>query len=293
IGFLVAADRRIVNASSDLRVGKWRKNEYGKSYGLKGRTLGVIGTGAIGQAVIRRAQGLEMNVIAWSIELTPEMAEGLGIEYCKSYMEVAKRSDAVSLHIALAPETKSMINREFLSQMKPGAILINTSRGEVINTSDLKEAIRDKKLRVALDVFENEPAGGDDSFIDTELAQMVTCTPHIGASTDQSTEAIADEVVNIVAHFKKTGKALNTVNTRSQTIGGASLVVRHFNKVGVLADLLDKLKDEDINVEEMENMIFECGEAACCSLKLDKMPSEKTLRLIKDNRNIIQSELKL
>ncbi|MFH0880748.1 MAG: NAD(P)-dependent oxidoreductase, partial [Lentisphaerota bacterium] len=269
IGLMIAADRRIVDATQDLRQGKWRKKEYGKAHGLKDRTLGVIGLGSIGKSVVARAQGLEMKVAAWSRSLTPELAEEMGIEYCDSPLKVAEKADVISLHVAAKPETKKMVNKDFLARMKDGAILINTSRGDIIDTAALKEAIKAKKLRVGLDVFDNEPAGGEDVFADLELAGMVIGTPHVGASTDQASEAIAAEVVRIVKVYQETGTPPNTVNIRKKTSAVINLVVRHFNKVGVIAGVLDELRNGGVNIEEMENLIFEGGSAACCTLKLD------------------------
>jgi len=292
IGLLIAADRRIVAATNDLRAGKWNKKEYGKARGLKDRTLGIIGLGAIGKAVAKRALGLEMKVIAWSRSLTAEKAEELGIGYCSSPQQVAEQSDAVTVHIAAKSDTEHMIGKEFLSKMKDGTILINASRGEVVDTAALKEAIAKKKLRVGLDVFENEPAGGVAEFADKELASMITCTHHIGASTDQASEAIAEEAVRIIKAYKETGKPLNGVNIREKTSAQYNLVVRHYNKVGVLAGILDELRNEGINIEEMENMIFEDGLAASCSLKLDDKPSVKTISKLAGGENIIQVMLK-
>ena len=292
IGLLIAADRRLVSATNDLRAGKWNKKEYGKARGLKDRTLGIIGLGSIGKAVAKRAQGLEMDVIAWSRSLTAERAEELLIGYCSSPLEVAEQADAVSIHIAAKSDTEHLIGKEFLSKMKDGAILINTSRGEVVDTAALKEAVNKKKLRVGLDVFENEPAGGVADFADKELASMVTCTHHIGASTDQASEAIAEEVVRIIKAYKETGKPLNGVNIRGKTSAQYNLVVRHYNKVGVLAGVLDELRNEGTNIEEMENTIFEDGLAASCSLKLDDKPSDKTIKKIAAGNNVIQVMLK-
>jgi D-3-phosphoglycerate dehydrogenase len=292
MGLLIAADRRIVAATNDLRAGKWDKKEYGKARGLKDRTLGIIGLGAIGKAVAKRALGLEMKVIAWSRSLTPEKAEELGIGYCSSPQQVAEQSDAVTVHIAAKSDTEHIIGKEFLSKMKDGTILINASRGEVVDTAALKEAITRKKLRVGLDVFENEPAANAPEFADKELASMVTCTPHIGASTDQASEAIAEEVVRIIKAYKDTGKPLNGVNIRGKTSAQYNLVVRHYNKVGVLAGVLDELRNEGINIEEMENMIFEDGLAASCSLKLDDKPSTNTINKLAAGENIIQVMLK-
>ncbi len=291
IGLLIAADRRIMEAGSDLRNGKWRKKEYQKSSGLKGRTLGIIGLGAIGRGVARRAQGLDMRVIAWSRSLTDEKAAELGIERCESVAEIASQADAVSLHIAMKPETKHMIDSSFLSNMKDGAILVNCARGEVVDTVALKSAISEKGLRVATDVFENEPSGGEAEFKDIELAAMVTGTPHVGASTEQASEATADEVVRIVTLYKETGTPCNSVNMRTQSSAIASLVVRHNNQVGVLAGVLDLLRANDINIEEMDNAIFNGGAAATCNLKLDSRPSPEIVEQIGTDDKVVSVSL--
>ncbi len=292
IGLLVAADRRIVEATNDMRAGKWRKKEYGKARGLKDRTLGVIGLGSIGTAVVKRAQALEMKVLAWSRSLTPEKAEELGVEYCDSPLKIAERADAVTLHVAAKAETKGMVNKDFLARMKEGAILINTARGDIMDTAAVKEAIKTKKLRVGIDVVENEPAGGEDVMADVELAGMTVCTPHIGASTDQASEATAEEVVRIVKTFQETGTPVNTVNIRKKTSAVINLVVRHYNKVGVVAGVLDELRTAGINIEEMENLIFEGGAAACCTLKLDDTPPAELMGRIEKLEHVLSASLK-
>ncbi len=292
IGLLIAADRQIVNATTELRNGMWKKKAYGKSRGLKGRTLGIIGFGAIGKAVASRALAMEMKVIGWSKSLSPEIAEAYGIGFTADLLSLATQSDLVSVHVAYKPETNHLIDRSFFDAMKSGAVFVNTSRGEVVDTPALVEAIRSKSLRVGLDVFEGEPAGGEAVFAGRELANLVTATPHIGASTDQASEAIADEVVNIVRSYLSTGVPLNTVNIRARSSATQSMVVRHFNRVGVLAGILGKLKSNGINVEEMSNIIFEASKAACCTLLLDSAPSADVLREISKDENIIELALK-
>lgn len=291
IGLLISCDRRIVDATSDLRNGKWRKKEYGKARGLKGRTLGIIGLGSIGKAVASRAQGLEMNVVAWSRSLTEELAEELEIGYCETPLEVAEQADAVTVHLAANSDTKYFIGKNFLNHMKPSSIFINTSRGEVVDTNALKQVIKEKNIRVGLDVYENEPGSGDAPFDDKELSDMITGTPHIGASTDQSSEAIAEEVVRVFRNYIETGKPFNAVNIRDKK-SKINMIVRHYNKVGVLASVLDILRNEGINIEEMENTIFRGGDAASCTLMLDKAPSDGIIKSIKDADNIIQVMLK-
>jgi D-3-phosphoglycerate dehydrogenase len=292
IGLLVAADRRIVDASIDLRNGKWRKKEYGKARGLTGRTLGILGFGAIGRAVAQRARAMEMNLITWSpLDLTREQAEKIGVGYYDTVEEVAALADAVTIHLALTPETKHLVGKKFFDAMKPGAILINTSRGPLVDSAALRQAIVEKGLRVGMDVFEGEPAGGEAEFADRELAAMISCTPHIGASTDQAADAIAAEVVRIVDVYLKTGHPAGTVNLCVRSPAKHRLVVRHLNRVGVLAFVLDGLREEGINVEEVENTIFSGAEAGCCSTLLDQAPSEKLLQYFRSNPSILHVTL--
>lgn len=292
IGLLIAADRRIPDALIDLRAGQWRKKEYGKARGLKGRTLGIVGLGSIGAAVAKRAQGLEMNVVAWSRSLTPAKAKSLGIACCASLDELAAQADAVSVHLALSPETRGLLGAAFFDRLKKGALLVNTARSEVIDDAAFRAALSTGRIRAACDVFANEPAGGEAPFADTELAALLAgAAPHIGASTDQAEEAIAEETVRVAQTFLATGKPVNAVNPR-KSHAGISLVVRHYNRVGVLANVLHELRDEGINIEEMENTVFEGELAASCSLALDKAPSDSLMQRIAAKENIIQASLK-
>jgi D-3-phosphoglycerate dehydrogenase len=292
LGHIIACDRRIVNASLDLRSGNWKKKTYQNAAGLKGRTLGIIGLGSIGGALAKLAKGLDMHVIAWSRSLTPDKADKLDLTYCASIVDVAANADVVSVHLAITPETKQLLNNDFFSKMKDGAVFVNTSRGDIVDTSALRKAIDEKALRVGLDVFENEPGSGLDEFNQTDLAGLITCTPHIAASTNQASEAIADEVVRIVESLIKTGKPINAVNSRDKTEGSTILMVRHYNRVGVLASVLDALREAGINVEDMENNIFNGSAAAVASLKLDKAPSADVINEISSNKSIIQISIK-
>ncbi len=116
---------------------------------------------------------------------------------------------------------------------------------------------------------------------------MVTCTPHIGASTDQAAEAVASEVVRIVEVFLRTGHPAGTVNLCTRSPATHRLVVRHFDRVGVLAFVLDGLREEGVNVEEVENTVFAGAEAACCSILLDQAPSPQLLDAFRHNENIL------
>ena len=140
LGHIIACDRRIVDASLDLRNGYWKKKAYQNAAGLKGRTMGIIGLGSIGGALAKLAKGLDMNVIAWSRSLTPNKAGELGLVYCESIAEVAANADVVSVHLAVTPETKQLLNNDFFNKMKDGAIFVNTSRGEIVDTSSVTQS---------------------------------------------------------------------------------------------------------------------------------------------------------
>jgi len=210
---LLAVDRRIAEGTIALRQGRWTKGALGQGMGLKGRLLGIAGFGAVGRAMARKAQGLEMQVVAWSRSLTPQAAAAAGIGYAASLIELAKVSDAVSIHVASTPETRNLCATDFFSALKPGALFVNTSRGEVVDRAALLDAIRSRSLRVGLDVFAGEPKVAEAPFTDTELAALSACTPHLGASTDQAAEAVAREVVRIAMVYRDTGNAPNSFLT--------------------------------------------------------------------------------
>ena len=291
IGMLVAADRQIVNATCALRNGHWEKKRFSSARGLRGRTLGILGFGSIGIAVAERAKAMGMQVLAWSRSLSQESAPS-SVEVAQTALEVAKKADAITLHLGLSEQTKHIVNQEFLAAVKPGAILVNAGRGELIDSEALLAAIGEKQLRVGLDVFENEPAGGKADFSDRDLVHQVTATPHIGASTAEAAEAVASEVVRIVSVFLKTGRPPVAVNLCDHGEAKCNLVVRHLNRVGVLAGLLDGLRKEEINVEEMDNVIFAGGEAACCTLLLSAEPSKDFLNSLDEQEAILSSAMR-
>ena len=290
---ILALDRRIADNVVALRQGAWNKKEFSKARGLFGRTLGLIGVGKIGQEMIPRARAFGMPVVAWSRSLTRERAAELGIELMASPKAVAAAADVVSVHLALKPETKNLINAEFFEAMREGAYFINTARGEVVDQQALVDAIRNRGIRAGLDVYALEPTSATAEFQD-EIAKEAGLygTHHIGASTDQAQEAIAAETVRIVQEFKQTGKVPNVVNLAQQTPATHRLVVRHLDRPGVLAGVLEALKAEQINVQEMENIVFEGAAAAVARINLDKAPSNENLRQLEANSaDIIELDL--
>jgi len=307
-GLILSLDRRIPENVAELRAGKWNKKEYSKAQGLYGKTLGLLGVGSIGREMIRRAAGFGLNVLLWSRryagqegplteqqlrELDVEAASRLvKIELAPTAGDVAERADILSVHVALGAETKGLINRQLLDRMKPGAMFINTARGEVVDHAALRAVAASKQLRVGLDVFATEPTSPTGDFSD-DLAALpgVYGTHHIGASTDQAQEAIAGETVRIVRTYKETGRVPNVVNLARRTPATHMLVVRHRDRPGVLAHVFDQLREADLNVQETENIVFEGAEAAVARINLDGAPSNGVCERIKSNQDVLDLQV--
>src|SRR3954447_22369828 len=269
MGLLLAVDRRIPDNVADLRAGRWEKKTYGKADGLLGKTMGIVGLGSIGLGVAERAAafGIRLLAVRKSREAYVETrAAELGIVLCDSLEELLSASDIVSLHVPSASETKHLVDKSFLSQLRPGAILLNTSRGDVIDEPALLEALDAGLVRAGLDVYADEPGGGRAEW-SSPLAQHpgVVGTHHIGASTEQAQLATAAGVVEIVDAFTE-GEALNCVNLAPSRLGSVTLTVRHLDRPGVLARVLDLLSVARLNVEHMENRGFRGGEGAMASI---------------------------
>ncbi len=292
IGLLIGVDRRIPDATADLRAGRWRKAEYSKAGGLAGRTLVVVGAGRIGLEVARRARALEMKVLAWNVVPEPRAElESMGAELVVDLHQALKQADAVSLHLAAVPATRNFADQKFFAALKDGCYFINTSRAEVVDQQALQQAIEERGLRAGLDVFDGEISGGEGEVSDGLLALPgVIATPHIGASTQQAQEAVADEAVRLVLEFSRTGRVLG-VNEAQQQGPGHLLVVRHRNEVGVLALVFSALRDLGINVAETENLVFSGGSTCLARMTVDRIPDPEILTaLSRDSEAILSIE---
>lgn len=281
---MLAIDRRVPDNVIELRAGQWNKKEFSKAQGLYGRTLGLLGFGNIAQEVARRARGFGMPIVVWSRRFDRDASARLrveqdfGVRVADSPHDVVANADVISLHLALTNETRGFLNAELLQHARPGAVIINTARAEVVDYAALADAVRQKGLRVGLDVFANEPAAATGAIDDPILKLPgVYGTHHIGASTDQAQEAIAAEAVRIVQTFKSTGRVPNVVNLTKRSPATHMLSVRHRDKPGVLAHVFQLLRDAGLNVQETENIIFEGAEAAVARINLDGEPSRRTL----------------
>ncbi len=286
MGLIISLDRFIPDNISDFNKGVWNKDKFSKGKGLKGKTLGLIGVGNIGEEVAKRALAFDMNVYGIKRNVT-EIA-GVQVVDNSEMEKILPLCDIVSIHLPATPQTKGMFNKQFFSYLKNGAYLVNTSRQDIVIEDDLLEAIKEKNIRYACDVFKGEPEGKSGE-VTSKLQNNpnIYVTHHIGASTEQAQNAVADETINIINQYIKSGVIKHWVNRAKIIDAPYQLIVKHFDKPGVLANIFDLLKDGDINVEEVENVIFDGGLAASCSMKLNKKPTADMLKKMNDNPNII------
>ncbi|MEE2960360.1 MAG: NAD(P)-dependent oxidoreductase [Myxococcota bacterium] len=292
IGHLVNLDRRIADNVLRLRENVWSKKEFAQASGLYGRSLAVLGTGQIGQEVIKRANSFGMKIRAWSRSLTPKKAERLGVQFAATVSEACEGADALTVHLELTDDTRHLVDIELMKSLKPGAMVINTSRGEIVKTDDLMQAVKERNIRAGLDVYENEPSSGDTSFSGPEAnCGSVYGTHHIAASTIQASEAVASEVVRIIQEYGQNGIVPNCVNLIKKSPSTHWLVIRHVDKVGVLASMLNVLREAGINVQEMQNVVFQGAQAACARLHIDSPPKETVIKYLEELEHIIAVSL--
>lgn len=277
----------------ELRDGKWNKKEFGKARGLFGRTIAVLGVGNIGKEVCKRALGFGMNVNGFSRSLTEQQANSLGINYCKSMEEAVNGVDAISIHLPHNDNTHYIINKSIISLMNDNGYIINTSRGGVVNEKDILLMIKEKNIRYAADVYENEPKSSDKEFTDKDILtnNNIYGSHHIGASTEQASDAVGNETLRVIQTFLNCGQVINCVNLEKQSPAKFSLTIRHKDVVGVLAEILNILKNNDINVQEMSNIVFKGAKSACATLQIDHKPSKSAIKQINDMEKVYGVEV--
>jgi D-3-phosphoglycerate dehydrogenase len=210
VAMLMALSRNIPQAAASMRSRQWEKKRF-RGRELFDKTLGVIGIGRIGRIVADRARGMKMNIIAYDPYIPAESIEKMGVEPV-SLDELLARSDCITVHTPITPETRNLVNSECFAKMKRGTLLVNCARGGIVNEQDLFQALQQGIIAgAALDVFEKEPPE-DNPLLDLD---NVIATPHLGASTDEAQENVAVAVANQIVDYLRTGTIRNAVNVPS------------------------------------------------------------------------------
>ena len=291
LGLMFAIDRHIADAAADVRAGQWNKKAYSKARGLHGATLGIIGMGAIGLEVARRAAACGLTVITEDKPRPRDVRQrmsDIGVQALADQASVLAASDIVSLHVPGGPETAGLVDAGFLAAMKPDSVLINTSRGEVVNEKALLATLNSTDMRAGVDVFADEPADGAGE-VDSALARhpKVVATHHIGASTRQAQEAVAEGTAEVIEAYR-TGSVINCVNLEQTPKRTAILGVRHYDRVGVLAAVLEELRRGHLNVATMQNRIFAGSVAAAATIDVAGVIDDNLLDAVRALPDVIQ-----
>ncbi len=293
LGLILALDRQIVANANSVRDGQWRHSELADARGLAGRTLGILGYGRVGQLVAERARAFGMRVIAWSPHMLPGMANEVDIELCNWPRELARMSDVVTVHAVEGFETEVFVDAEFLASMHLGAYLVHVGHPGAVDEAALGRAIEERNLRVALDVLSSEPVNDVTKFR-FRLADLpgVICTQRIATLTEQARAATADEVVNIISSFLVSGEVLNSLNLCERSPATWQLVLRIRDQVGVMAAILDAVRADGINAEEVNSRVFTGAKASWCTIALDERPSNDALEAIRALPDVLHLELR-
>lgn len=293
LGLILSLDRQIPDAVAQMRAGQWNKKRFGKAEGVHGRRLGLVGFGHIGREVSVRARAFGMSVEVFDPALDRATADVNDVERAADLDSLLRGCDVISVHVPYGKSTHHLIGGRELALLRDGALVINTARGGVVDDGALAEAVRSGRIRAALDVFEDEPSAAEASFASPvrELAGLYA-TPHIGASTEQAERATAFEVARIIDEYLRTGNVPAAVNLQRGRAARFAVVVRHRDRVGVLAAILGGLREEQLNVQEMQNVVFEGQETACASISLERQPSAELIERLRTQPDVLTVDIR-
>ena len=242
--------RGIPEKSALAHRGIWKKSAT-DSYEIRGKTLGIVGYGAIGSQLSVLAESLGMRVVFYDVVSKLPLGNASQMPTLDALLS---QSDVVSLHVPDLPSTRGLMTRERIAQMKPKAVLINASRGSVVDIDALAQALGDKRLLgAAIDVFPSEPKSNQDSF-ESPLTQYDNCilTPHVGGSTQEAQENIGVEVADKLVRYSDNGSTLTSVNFPEVALPPHPqhhrLLHIHENRPGVLSQINQVFADNAINI---------------------------------------------
>lgn len=291
--FMLALDRQIVAQTEVLRSGRWARSEFLNARGLAGRTLGLLGCGRVGREVIRRARAFDMHVAVWSPTLTPERAAELGVEFCQWPRELARASQVVAVLAGAEAGPQHLVDAAFLEHLAPGSALIHVGHPSAVDEAAVIQAIDKRQLRVAIDSHNLAPAADTAKFKSRLLqAPGVIGTHHVAGYTEQSREAIAEEVVRVVRTFLVSGEVLNCLNLAERSPARWQLLLRVRDQVGVMASILDAIRADGINAEELSARVFSGARAAFILIALDERPSAEAVNAIRAIPDVLHLELR-
>jgi len=291
-GLMLALDRRLLDHAAALRAGA-PVPDAALARGLAGQTLGVLGFDAVGHELARRARAFDMKLLAWSASAVGSAPPAGEIEFCSWPRELARRSQIVT---AYAPPMRGeglVVDAALLENLSAGSQLVYVGHGGGIDQTALLDAIHKKSLRVGLDLSAAEGAR-EALRVQPALLERpgVIVTRQLADRTQQARDATAAEAVRIVRQFLVAGEVLNCVNLLERSPATWQLVLRLRDAVGVLASIMDAIRAEGINAEEIVTRVFVGARAAWCTIALDERPSTETLDVIRGLGGVLHLELR-
>ncbi len=293
LGMAIALDRRLLDNARAASEGRAPPAELLGARGLAGRTLGILGYSAISRHLVHRARGLEMSVLAWSAALTSDESRLPEVEFCAWPRELAARSDVVTVFGPPEGAETVLVNSEFVQSMRPGGLLVHVGHPGVLDEAALAAAVSAGRLRVAADIYGSESLG-EPSRIRSRLAEVpgVLLTRYLGGSTEQARYAVAAEVVRIVRQYLLSGEVLNCVNLLERSPATWQLVLRLRDTVGVMAAVMDCIRADGVNAEEITSRVFRGARAACCNISLAERPSAEAIEAIRRLDGVLHLHLR-
>jgi D-3-phosphoglycerate dehydrogenase len=250
IALMFAAARKIAYADRTMKEGKWEKKAL-MGIELYEKTLGIIGIGNIGSLVAEKALALGMRVIAFDLFVSKEFAASKGIELV-DFDTLLKESDFIAIHVPLVKDTRDLINKNAIAKMKKGAIIVNVSRGPIVNAKDLLAGLESGQVGfAALDVFDEEPPPKDDPLV---LSQKTVCTPHLGASTMEAQDKVAIDIANQLVDFFYHGVIKNSVNAPSVSLEVAKQIGPHLKlseNLGTVVSSITEFPIKEVQIQYM------------------------------------------
>ncbi|MBK9126429.1 MAG: hydroxyacid dehydrogenase [Phycisphaerales bacterium] len=292
-GLILALDRRLVEYTLALREGRWARSAHADARGLAGRTLGLLGCGMACRLIADRGRAFGMRAIVWSPTLVPTPGGTADLETYNWPREVARQADVVVVLPLPEDERGTLIDEEFLGSMKPGASLVHVGSPGAVDEQALAEVAPRRNLRVATDVYATAPTT-DTARFRTRLADLpgFVGTQQVATLTEQCRAATADEVVRIVRAFVVSGEVINPLNLTERSPATWQLVLRVRDQVGVMASILEAIRADGINAQEISSRVFLGAKAAWCTVALDERPSADALEAVRALPDVLHLELR-
>lgn len=263
-----------------------------KAYGLAGRTLGCLGFGPASREICRRAQAFGMETLVWSADVTPAAARAAGVSVCAWPRELASRSHIVASCDMPGTSDEELITAEVAQALREEALLVHIGDWSTIDETAVADAIRNKRVRFAIDLPTD--AGREAPRSRSRLPEMpgVLITHRLAARTQQARDSIAEETVRVVREFLVSGVVQNCVNLLERSPATWQLVLRLKDAVGVMAGIMEAIRADGINAEEIATRVFTGARAASCTIALDERPSADAIAAIRSLPGVLHLELR-